>query len=48
MNKWNAQNIKPLFQGKAGYKKRIEAAFVQEKIDGVDVLHMSITIGEEL
>jgi adenosine deaminase len=47
MNKWNAQNIKPLFQGKAGYEKRIEAAFVQAKMDGVDVLHMSITIGEE-
>lgn len=47
MNKWNAQYIKPLFQGKAGYEKRIEAAFAQAKMDGVDVLHMSITIGEE-
>jgi adenosine deaminase len=47
MNRWNSQNIKSLFQGKAGYEKRIEAAFVQAKMDGVDVLHMSITIGEE-
>jgi adenosine deaminase len=47
MNKWNAQYIKPLFQGKIGYEKRIEAAFVQAKLDGVKVLHMSVSIGEE-
>lgn len=47
MNIWNAKNIKPLFQGKLGYEKRIEASFVQARLDGVKVLHMSVTIGEE-
>lgn len=47
MNQWNSQNIKPLFQGREGYEKRIEAAFVQAKQDGVKVLHMSVSIGEE-
>ena len=48
MNRWNAQHIKPLLQGKFGYEKRIEAAFVQAKFDGVTVLHMSVSIGEEV
>ncbi len=47
MNKWNEQNIKPLFQGVVGYEKRIEAAFIQAKMDGIKELHMSVSIGEE-
>lgn len=47
MNEWNVQNIKPLFQGRAGYEKRIEAAFVQARMDGVKVLNMGVSIGEE-
>jgi adenosine deaminase len=47
MNQWNAQYIKPLFQGRLGYEKRIEAAFMQAKLDGVELLHMSVSIGEE-
>ncbi|WP_432663971.1 adenosine deaminase [Wukongibacter baidiensis] len=47
MNRWNAEYIKPLVQGKLGFEKRIEAAFVQAKNDGVKELHMSITMGEE-
>lgn len=47
MNRWNAQYIKPLLQGKFGYEKRIEAAFVQANFDGVKMLHMSVGIGEE-
>lgn len=47
MNQWNAQYIKPLFQGRLGYEKRIEAAFMQAKLDGVQLLHMSVSIGEE-
>lgn len=48
MNRWNAAYIKPLFAGRSGYEKRIEAAFAQAKSDGVTVLHMSVTLGEEL
>jgi len=48
MNTWNLQNIKPLLIGTLGYEKRIEAAFVQAKMDGVKVLHMSFSIGEEI
>ncbi len=47
MNKWIAENIKPLCQGRLGYEKRIEAAFVQARMDGIKVLHMSVSIGEE-
>lgn len=47
MNQWNAQYIKPLFQGRLGYEKRLEAAFMQAKLDGVQLLHMSVSIGEE-
>ncbi|ADL52126.1 adenosine deaminase [Clostridium cellulovorans] len=46
MNQWNSQNIKPFIKGRAGYKKRIEAAFVQAKNDGVKVLDMCFEIGE--
>ncbi|MEK8214630.1 hypothetical protein [Paenibacillus sp. FSL L8-0463] len=41
MNQWNAQYIKPLFQGRLGYEKRIEAAFMQAKLDGVQLLQMT-------
>lgn len=47
MNRWNAQNIKPLLLGRLGYEKRIEAAFAQARMDGIHILHMSVTIGEE-
>lgn len=47
MNKWIAENIKSLCQGRLGYEKRVEAAFVQAKFDGVKVLHMSVGMGEE-
>lgn len=47
MNMWNAQNVKPLLQGRQGYEKRIEAAFVQAMMDGINTLHMSVTMGEE-
>lgn len=47
MNIWNAQNIKPLLQGRTGYEKRVEASFVQARMDGIKLLHMSVTIGEE-
>ncbi|GAA0384996.1 hypothetical protein [Paenibacillus motobuensis] len=47
MNQWNTINIKPLLPGRPGYEKRIEAAFEQAKMDGVHLLHMSVTIGEE-
>lgn len=47
MNWWNARYIKPLLPGRIGYEKRIEAAFVQAKTDGVQLLHMSVTMGEE-
>lgn len=46
MNSWSDQNIKSLLQGKLGFEKRIEAAFVQAKMDGVIVLNMSINIDE--
>lgn len=48
MNAWNLQNIKPLLIGTLGYEKRIEAAFIQAKMDGVKVLHMSFSIGEDV
>lgn len=47
MNRWNAQHIKPLLPGRSGYEKRVEASFAQAQADGVSVLHMSVTIGEE-
>lgn len=47
MNKWIAKNIKPMCQGRLGYEKRIEVAFVQARMDGIKVLHMSVSIGEE-
>ncbi|ETT63053.1 adenosine deaminase [Paenibacillus sp. FSL R7-277] len=47
MNCWNTRYIKPLLPGRIGYEKRIEAAFVQAKTDGVQLLHMSVTMGEE-
>jgi adenosine deaminase len=47
MNKWNAEYIKPLLQGRSGYEKRLEASFVQAKLDGIKVLHMSVSIREE-
>lgn len=47
MNRWNTRHIKPLLPGRSGYEKRIEAAFVQAKTDGVQLLHMSVTMGEE-
>ncbi|WP_339256537.1 hypothetical protein [Paenibacillus sp. FSL P2-0136] len=47
MNRWNARYIKPLLTGRIGYEKRIEASFVQAKSDGVQLLHMSVTMGEE-
>jgi len=46
MNVWIAQYIKPLLIGTLGFEKRIEAAFVQAKMDGVKVLHMSFGFGE--
>lgn len=46
MNKWNSENIKPFIHGRTGYEKRIEAAFVQAKMDGVKVLDMCVDIGE--
>ena len=46
MNQWNSENIKPFIKGKAGYEKRIEAAFIQVKLDGVKVLDMCFEIGE--
>ena len=46
MNKWNSENIKPFIHGRTGYEKRIEAAFVQAKMDGVKVLDMCFDIGE--
>lgn len=46
MNCWSDQNIKVLLQGQAGFEKRIEAAFVQAKMDGIVVLNMSINIDE--
>jgi len=42
MQQWNNENINPIFRGTLGYEKRIEAAFVQAKNDGVRVLNMSI------
>ncbi|MBZ9687344.1 hypothetical protein G9F72_013510 [Clostridium estertheticum] len=45
---WNAQYIKPLLQGKFGYEKRIEAAFVQARLYEVTVIHMSVSIREEV
>jgi len=48
MNEWNQKHIKPLLQGREGYEKRIEASFVQAQMDGVKVLHMSVSLGEEL
>lgn len=47
MNQWNALNIKPLLRGRLGYEKRIEAAFAQAKMDGIQLLHMSVGLGEE-
>lgn len=47
MNRWNAMFIKPLLPGRLGYEKRIEAAFAQAKMDGIKLLHMSVTMGEE-
>ncbi len=46
MNEWNLQNIKPFIKERTGYEKRIEAAFVQAKMDGVKILDMSFSIGE--
>lgn len=46
MNQWNAENIKPFIKEKAGYEKRIEAAFIQAKMDGVKVLDMCFDIDE--
>lgn len=48
MNDWNQKHIKPLLQGREGYEKRIEASFVQAQMDGIKVLHMSVSLGEEL
>jgi adenosine deaminase len=48
MNTWNAQYVKPLVIGTLGFEKRIEAAFVQAKTDGVTVLHMSVGFGETI
>lgn len=42
MQQWNNENINPIFRGRLGYEKRIEAAFVQAQHDGVKVLNMSI------
>jgi len=41
MNAWNLANIKPFIKGTTGYEKRIEAAFIQAKMDGVRLLDMS-------
>lgn len=46
MNAWNLANIKPFIKGATGYEKRIEAAFVQAKMDGIKLLDMSFSIGE--
>lgn len=46
MNKWYKENIKIHCKGQIGYEKRIEAAFVQAKSDGIKVLSMSFGIGE--
>ena len=42
MQQWANLNINPIFRGRLGYEKRIEAAFIQAKNDGVKVLNMSI------
>lgn len=46
MNEWNLANIKAFIKGRTGYEKRIEAAFVQAKMDGIKLLDMSFSIGE--
>jgi len=46
MNAWNLANIKPFIEGTTGYEKRIEAAFIQAKMDGVRLLDMSFSISE--
>lgn len=46
MNKWNSEKIKPFIKRRSGYEKRIEAAFVQAKMDGVKVLDMCFDIDE--
>ena len=46
MNKWNNENIKPFIKGKDGYEKRIEAALLQAKNDGIKVLDMCFDTGE--
>lgn len=46
MNKWNSENIKPFIKGREGYEKRVEAAFIQAKMDGVKVLDMCFDTDE--
>jgi adenosine deaminase len=46
MQQWHHKNLIPIFEGTLGYEKRIEAAFVQAKDDGVKVLNMNISLGE--
>lgn len=44
MEDWSRQNIRPFFEGAAGRKLQMEAAFVQAKRDGVTVLE----VGEDV
>ncbi len=47
MQLWYEKNVKIHCVGVKGYIKRIEAAFLQAKQDGVSVLSMSFGMGEE-
>ena len=47
MQLWYEKNVKIHCIGVKGYLKRIEAAFLQAKQDGVSVLSMSFGMGEE-
>lgn len=46
MSLWNKDYLKPLLQGREGYEKRVEAAFIQGQYDGVKYLNMSVCVDE--
>lgn len=48
MQDWYNKSIKPYCIGKQGFIKRIEAAFLQAKEDGISVLSLSFGIGDKI